>query len=127
MKKVWILEKFIGPEEMAKTMGDLNELLNIWTAEGNAEYIETMQKVIKANEEKHAANPDGYWSGWQGKTNYRQFCDFALESIRLSKRNKDGAKFRVVKAEIDDDATTWNGYRNGIENPGVLRYLYAVA
>lgn len=125
--KVWILEKFIGPEEMKRTMDDLMELQAHWVKERNEEYIATVEKVITAQTERHNANPDGYWTGWQGKTIYRQFCEFALESIRLSKEKKDGAKFRVVTAEIDDDAKTWNGYRNPVENEKVLRYLLAVA
>ena len=65
--------------------------------------------------------PDGRWYGFEGKVIYRQFCDVAKAAIR---RNPEG-KFRVVEAEIEDDAKTWNGYKMTKVNDGVLRYLMA--
>ena len=40
-------------------------------------------------------------------------------------RHLKGSTFRVVKADIENTAQTWNGYKNPEVNAGVLRYLYA--
>ena len=66
-------------------------------------------------------NPNGHWYGFEGKTNYKQFCDVAKAAIR---RNY-GATFRVVEGEIEDDAKYWSGYKIVKVNSGVLRYLMA--
>lgn len=119
MKKVWILERYISTEEMQSS---LNELLAIREAnEGNAEAQATVDDMIEAYQKRMAANPDGYWLGYQGKTIYQQFVSCARETMR----NLKGSQFRVLKAEIEDSAMMWPGYVNGVENEGVLKYLLA--
>ena len=67
-------------------------------------------------------NPNGYWSGTEGKTIYKQFCERAKDAIR---RHDKDTKFRVIEGEIKDDAQYWTGYKFVKENEGVLRYLMA--
>lgn len=123
MKKVWILEKFATAEEEAKHYNDFKELLetakknNNMTEEQISQLDESLANFKKIVDE----NPDGRWYGFEGKVIYRQFCDVAKAAIR---RNPDG-KFRVVEAEIDDDAQYWTGYNFVKVNDGVYRYLIA--
>lgn len=123
MKKVWILEKFATAEEEAKHYNDFKELLetakknNNMTEEQISQLDESLANFKKIVDE----NPDGRWYGFEGKVIYRQFCDVAKAAIR---RNPDG-KFRVVEAEIDDDAQYWTGYNFVKVNDGVYRYLMA--
>lgn len=119
MKKVWILESFIGEEEMKKSEQDVKDMIAFY--EGDDEAVKTCKELLANVEKKHRENPNGYWLGYQGKTNYKVFCD----ESRGTMRNLKDRKFRVLKAEIADDADTWSGYVNGVENDGVLRYLYA--
>lgn len=106
MKKVWILEGFITPELMKQWLDDDKKLL------------ETKKRLRRAIEQY----PDGYWSGYQGNVIYRQFCEVAREMLR---NMKNRMKFRVVTAEIEDNAKYWTEYRNPVENAEVLRYLMA--
>lgn len=123
MKKVWILEKFATAEEEAKHYNDFKELLetakknNNMTEEQISQLNESLANFKKIVDE----NPDGRWYGFEGKVIYHQFCDVAKAAIR---RNPDG-KFRVVEAEIDDDAQYWTGYNFVKVNDGVYRYLMA--
>lgn len=123
MKKVWILEKFATAEEEIKHYNDFKELLetakknNNMTEEQISQFNESLANFKKIVDE----NPNGRWYGFEGKTIYRQFCDVAKAAIR---RNPDG-KFRVVEAEIDDDAQYWTGYKFIKVNEGVYRYLMA--
>ena len=123
MKKVWILEKFATAEEEAKHYNDFKELLetakknNNMTEEQISQLNESLANFKKIVDE----NPNGRWYGFEGKVIYRQFCDVAKAAIR---RNPDG-KFRVVEAEIDDDAQYWTGYNFVKVNDGVYRYLMA--
>lgn len=123
MKKVWILEKFATTEEEIKHYNDFKELLetakenNNLTEEQISQLNESLANFKKIVDE----NPDGRWYGFEGKVIYRQFCDVAKAAIR---RNPDG-KFRVVEAEIEDDAQYWTGYKFVKVNDGVYRYLMA--
>ena len=123
MKKVWILEKFATAEEQAKSYEDLNEMVesvknnNEMTDEQIAQLEQAVDNYKKVMDE----NPNGHWYGFEGKTNYKQFCDVAKAAIR---RNY-GATFRVVEGEIEDDAKYWSGYKIIKVNSGVLRYLMA--
>lgn len=122
MKKVWILEKFASAEELAKTQADMEEMLEAVKADDKSEIdIPSVEMAVAKHKEMMLANPDGRWYGFEGKIIYRQFCDVAKAAIR---RNPDG-KFRVVEAEIDDDANYWTGYKMTKVNDGVLRYLMA--
>ena len=121
MKNVWILEKWVTVDGLMDQRADLQK----WMAEEDqrADLKETCQKVIEAIDKKMAECPDGYWCGWEGKTIYRQFCSVAKECLRRYDGKPD--RFRVVKAQIEDDAKEWCDYVNPVENEGVLRYLYA--
>lgn len=123
MKKVWILEKFESVEDMNKVYTDMKSVVEYaknndgWTNE----QIDDFENAVIAYESKIKENPNGYWYGFEGKEIYRQFCDVAKAAIR---RNPE-AKFRVVEAEIPDDAKYWLGYKFVKENEGVYRYLMA--
>ena len=123
MKKVWILEKFATAEEQAKSYEDLKAMVE--SAKNNSEMTEeqiTQLEQAVANYKKVVdENPNGHWYGFEGKTNYKQFCDVAKAAIR---RNY-GATFRVVEGEINDNAIYWAGYEIIKVNHGVLRYLMA--
>lgn len=112
MKKVWILEKFETHEEMLNHLECFKEY-HAGDEHGNM-LIESYAKVIEQN-------PDGRWIGFDGKTNYKSFCEVARGSIRRNPKSK----FRVIEAEIQDDAKSWFGYKMVKENEGVLRYLMA--
>ena len=122
MKKVWILEKFATHEEMVKQFEEYKAMVEMEKSKGaNAEDIALLEKFIANYEKMIENNPNGRRHGFEGKSIYRQFCDYAKAAIR---RNPDG-KFRVIEGEIDDNATKWIGYRMVKENEGVLRYLMA--
>lgn len=84
---------------------------------------DTADMIVENHEKRMADKPNGYWYGTEGKIKYKEFCEVARAAIE---RNKGKSlKFRVVKAELADDAETWVGYKNPIENEGVLKYLLA--
>ena len=119
MKKVWILEKFEDADTMRKHLDDCKSMAS---REGlPAEQAAALDNFVAAQEAILAEYPNGRWYGFEGKIIYRQFCDCAKAAIR---RNPDG-KFRVVEAEIEDDAKYWPGYKNAKVNEGVFRYLMA--
>ena len=120
MKKVWVLEKFISPEETLESIRENEELFEAQA--GNPACQEIVSQMIAKLRKIHEENPDGYWLGYEGKTNYSQFCWTAKDFMRRHKN--DGYKLRVVKAEIADDAKYWLGYKNPEENQGVMKYLY---
>ena len=123
MKKVWILEKFASREEMLKSQAENRATLEMIKTNDSytedqikyfEEYVADYDKVVENN-------PNGRWYGFEGKTNYKQFCDRAKASIR---HNPDGI-FRVVEGEIPDNYNMWIGYRFIKENEDVMRYLMA--
>ena len=119
MKKVWILEKFETTERVRKQVDEYRE----WAKQEHltSEQVALLNSAIAKQEARLQENPEGYWYGFEGKVIYKQFCDCAKAAIR---RNADG-QFRVVEAQIDDNANTWVGYKNAQVNDGVLRYLMA--
>lgn len=121
MKKVWILEAFYSREEMKKSYHDILDMLDDAVAKHNIEGIKAAEEMKSAYEKTLANNPDGRWTGFEGKTNYKEFCYCAKAALR---RNPD-KKFRVVKAEIEDTAKYWLGYVNPEVNEGVYKYLMA--
>lgn len=123
MKKVWILEKFASHEEMVKSHEEMKAAVEMAKAGGNydEQAISSIEAGLAAYEKVMNENPDGRWYGFEGKIIYRQFCDVAKAAIR---RNPEG-KFRVIEAEIADDAQYWTGYKMVKENDGVYRYLMA--
>ena len=120
MKKVWILEKFETIEEMVAHLNEYEDMLENAKKDNNS-YANEFESFVEKYKKQIEENPNGRWIGFDGKTIYRQFCDVAKATIR---RNPD-AKFRVVEAEIEDDAKYWIGYNFVKENEGVLRYLMA--
>lgn len=123
MKKVWILEKLYLPEETKKSIIEMEDMLeNIRNnPEAPAEGISCMENTISTLKQRLTDFPEGYWLGFEGKVIYRQFCQVAKAAIN---RNPDFT-FRVVSAEIADDAKSWLRYQNPTVNEGVLRYLMA--
>ena len=121
MKKVWILEKFETHEEMVKYLAEYEGEMFEYVKENKPKHIAEYELFIARYKEQIEANPNGRWIGFDGKSNYRHFCDVARASIR---RNPN-AKFRVIEGEIADDAKYWVGYKVVKENEGVLRYLMA--
>lgn len=123
MKKVWILEKLYTPEETKKSLAETQTILDTAGSNPSAteEAIKAFQNIITSLEQKLVDFPEGYWGGFEGKVIYSQFCQVAKAAIR---RNPD-CIFRVVSAEIEDNAWSWMGYKNPQVNEGVLRYLKA--
>lgn len=122
MKKVWILEKFVDDVEMAVHLIEIKELNDEMRKQITDEVeLEKLDKMVENYENKMKENPKGYWSGWEGKAIYKSFCDVAKAAI---KRNPY-AKYRVVEAEVKDDAKMWLDYTVVKVNEGVLRYLMA--
>ncbi len=120
MKKVWILERFETNEEMVKHHADYEE----WLEDAKVNKLDNVSHfeiLVEKHKEVIKANPNGRWVGFDGKSIYRQFCDVARETIRRNPSDK----FRVIEAEIEDDAKYWVGYKFVKENEGVLRYLMA--
>lgn len=122
MKKVWILEKFASAEEMAKSQADMEAMLEAVKADNKGEIdVHSVEMSVAKYKEVVLANPNGRWYGFEGKIKYSEFCYTAKAAIR---RNPEG-KFRVVEAEIEDDAKYWIGYKNAKVNDCVYRYLMA--
>lgn len=121
MKKVWILERHIGPEEMNESLNGLYEMRN--AGMGDDVFVETCDRAIEIHKKRMEENPDGYWLGYEGKSVYRRFCECAHETMRVPKLRR--SSFRVVEAEIPDAAKTWSDYKIVKVNNGVLKYLYA--
>lgn len=120
MKKVWVLEIWQTPEEVKRSFTEVLELLE--------ELDGVDVEKAHAYAEAQIANPEGRWLGWEGKCNYRQFCDVAREALMRDKHNHKNSTFRVVEAEMPDDEHIWaNNYNVVKENAGVLRYLYATS
>lgn len=119
--KVWVLEKFASPTELIKTLIDMIEMVESSRSSCSAEDSQKLDEGLDQFENKIKENPSGFWSGFEGKTSYKQFCNVAKDAIE---RNPN-AKFRVVEGEIDDKATTWTNYRPVCMNNKVLMYLRA--
>lgn len=116
MKKIWILEKFETVEEMAKSYEEMTKSLEERNIEKDK--VESFKEKYKKLLEE---NPNGIWCGFEGKTNYHQFCEIAKHAIR---RNPKG-KFRVVEGIIDDNSKYWIEYEFVKENEKVFKYLMA--
>lgn len=125
-KKIWILERYINSAEMAKALDEFKECAEEAEKEGNAA-VEVFKNAVARYQEKMQQNPDGYWLGDVGRSNYKQFCWDAKESLRfwLKKEGKKANEFRVVEGYIEDGSKTWVGYKVAKVNDGVKRYLLA--
>ena len=122
MKKVWILEKYITADGMRNVLGDLSELYESAKESGDEKQIAMAEEMIQKYNDKMEQNPNGYWSGIEGKSIYREFCEVAKATIRRADKDM---KFRVVEGVIEDNAKYWVKYKFVKENEGVLRYLMA--
>lgn len=118
MKAVWILEVLKTPGEWEEALEESKELLEEDMDERSKEmtlrYIQKLENKIKDF-------PNGKFEGTIGRSIYSQFTRDAKECILRDRERQ----YRVVKAEIEDDAKYWIKYQNAVENPGVLKYLYA--
>lgn len=123
MTTIWILEKYITNEAMKKQIEDLKALKADAVIKGETEVVKTIDVMLQTAKENLEKMSEGHWTGWVGKSNYKTFCLQAQESIRFDPK----AHYRVLKANmIDTNNKYWHGnYENGVENAGVLRYLYA--
>ena len=123
MKTVYILEKFASAEETKASYDQMLEAIT--NANAVSKISDSIMSDIQAGLDNYKRimdeNPNGHWYGFEGKEQYRSFIYVARDAIR---RNPN-AKFRVVKAEIDSDATSWLGYKNPVTKENVLRFLYA--
>lgn len=119
--KVWVLEKFVSPTEMIKTLIDAIETTEGSRNSRSAEDSRELDENLDYLENKIKENPSGFWSGVEGKLSYKRFCNVAKDTIE---RNPN-AKFRVVEAEIDDKAMSWINYRVVNVNEKVYKYLLA--
>ena len=118
---VWILERFIPTNETQKHIEEL------WTDYNNAddETKPVIKMVIGKLENKVEMFPKGYWLGYIGKHNYKDFCQESKDFMRRHKNDLLQTGIRVVKANIKNDSKYWTGYKNPVVNDGVTRYLYA--
>lgn len=121
-KKVWVLEKFTTAEEMIENLNSCEHMLDENNVNLSDDTIEACKQAIILRRKDIKENPNGKWFGWEGKTNYYQFCDVAKAALQRADKS---CKFRVVEGEIDDDAKYWTDYSVVKVNEGVLRYLYS--
>lgn len=123
MKTVWVLERFVSVEETEASIVDLKEML---AEDTDNDTRQATQRAIAKLEARLAEG--GYWLGYVGRSNYKDWCWDAKDFIRRHRGTEFGkAPLRVVKAQIPDNSRTWVGYTNAVVNEGVLRYLYATA
>lgn len=134
MKKIWILERFENVEQIEasieKSLADIETAKKTaeeksiedkdldWFCDFENKYIEKCKKDIENG---------GRWLGWEGKCNYKTFCQTAIESLRRDRKDKKlQHEFRVLECElIDENSKGWIGnYKVVKENAGVMRYFY---
>ena len=122
--KVWILEGFVTREHMEDNLAKQKAMReDVLKDENSKHLVEVANMLVETTEKLLAEHPDGYWMGYQGKVNYREFCYCARQTMETLKE----MQFRVVQAEISDKAKTWAGYKNPKVNEGVFKYLMATA
>ena len=120
MKKVWVLERFSTADELRAGVESAKEYVKKCEDQFPEHLKSAEDRLTYAIETCHN-NPEGFWVGWEGKTDYKVFCRVAKDALRRDRK----ASYRVVSAELKDDAKTWLGYVNSVVNEGVMRYLYA--
>lgn len=120
MKKVWVLEGLVTKQQMEE---DLKSFQDMRTKATTKIEIESCDTMIRLQEYRIDKYPEGRWLAYQGKTNYKQFCYDSKQTLRNMK--KHNMQWRVVEGAIQDNATTWVGYKITKENEGVMKYLWA--
>ena len=111
-KSVWILERWVSREEMEK------DIKQIESADNASEYmLLAFRKMLELH-------PEGYWCGCEGKSNYSQFLRCAERHV---KDRSDNITYRVVVADIPNDAQYWAGYKNPVEDNEALSTIYEIA
>lgn len=123
MKRVWILEKFVGRDEMIKTHDFMKTMLDSMKDNGaiDDESIKTFEQSVVNFEKMMSDNPGGYWKGVEGKESNIEFHVVAKAALRKNPTDK----FRVIEAAISDDAKFWVGYKPIRENEVFLQYVRA--
>lgn len=123
MSKIWILERFITVKEQEQYIQIVAK-----DFEGQDNLEEMLTGLKKRMEEDRPSG--GHWCGYVGKSNYKVFCQEAIQSLHSFRRLEkvgtfDKSVVRILQAElIDDTKNTWvRNYTNGIPNAGVLNYL----
>ena len=125
-KKVWILERWIDRAGMEQTLAELKEYAESAEKEGDVALAAFKDAVVRYHE-KMRQHHDGYWLGYVGRSNYKQFCWDAKESLRywIKDQHESADRFRVVEGYIADDAKQWVNYNVAKINDGVMKYLLA--
>lgn len=125
MKNVWVLERFVTVEDMKNHIADFKDIIAETENEENEDYRRTAQEMLENTEKQLEENPEGYWMGYIGKSNYKVFCNEAKDFMRRHENDLLKSGVRAVKVQIGDSEKYWIGYENAIVNDGVTRYLYA--
>lgn len=123
MRKVYILEKFETVDEMVKSIEELKAAMVALPEDKRMDAMTAYENIVGTLEANLRNNPDGRWYGFEGKVLLKQFVPTAAAAME---RNPDG-KFRVVVAEIADDAKYWNGYQNAVVDQDIMRRVEAAA
>lgn len=129
MTKVWILERFINPEQMQRDLESTIETLEIEKAKEEREeaFIAALERIIIKHKKRIKETPEGYWMGWEGKISYNSFKRIAIEAISRDKRQKNNNKFRAVVALTKKGEKTWINYVNPTVNEAVTKYIYTMS
>lgn len=130
MKKIWILERYETKKElMSKLSGMMDMVKFAIENEQDEKSIERLKVSVNDFETmvNALAYDEGILVGWEGKSNYKVFCNAAIDAINRDVRTygKSKHQFRVVEAEIEDYKEYWVDYKFIKVNDGVTRYLYA--
>lgn len=128
VKKIWVLERWTNKDKMAKTYAEMLDITAYSKETGAAgDVVESLKDSAIKYKEMMEQNPEGYWLGYVGRSNYKRFCSDAKNDLRyfIKEKGENAKNFRVVEATIEDDAKYWIGYTVTKVNDGVLRYLLA--
>ena len=123
MKRVWILERFVGRDEMIKAHDFMKTMLDNMKDSSaiDDESVKMFEQSVVNFEKMMSDNPDGYWKGVEGKETNVEFHFVAKATLRKNQADK----FRVIEAAIPDDAKFWVGYKPIRENKVFLQYVRA--
>lgn len=113
MKTVYVMERYKLKEEFENALADFRELRASAPAESQLkpEFIKVWDELednLNAKIRECAAPGGGIWEGVIGRCSLSQ-----LEADAYSEWCKHPASdYRFIKAEVEDNATTWVGYSN---------------